>query len=181
MARPSCLHVCPTRTRENAHVSPPLRLVWPAVPGGAGALSFSLLARSEPRFQAAPVQTQPALPVKPISRQQPQYLPLPAEALLRRAPRLGTISLLKVPDRSAQLGQNPAFARLQAGGRFGTWPALSLPPARLISDSPILPTRSGCKRVAFLSAISPHIFGPGKMSIPPHCPNRGQSCPRRWT
>lgn len=119
MARPPRLQVCPTSTRENAHVSPPLRLVWPAVPGGAGALSFSLLACSEPRFQVAPVQTQPAFPVKPISRQQPQYLPLPAEAQLRRDPRLGTITPLKAPDRSAQLEQNPAFARLQAGGRFG--------------------------------------------------------------
>ena len=45
--------------------------------------------------------------------------PLPAEAEIRRDPRLGTITFLKAPNLSERLEHDPDFAQLQASRQFG--------------------------------------------------------------
>lgn len=70
------------------------------------------------------VQAQPkrplTIPVKPSSSQQSATVqPLPAEAEIRRDPRLGTITFLKAPNLSKRLGHDLDFAQLQASRQFG--------------------------------------------------------------
>ncbi len=45
--------------------------------------------------------------------------PLPAQAEIRRDPRLGTITFLKAPNLSERLEHDPDFAQLQASQQFG--------------------------------------------------------------
>lgn len=70
------------------------------------------------------VQAQPkrplTIPVKPSSPQQSATVqPLPAQAEIRRDPRLGTITFLKAPNLSERLEHDPDFAQLQASRQFG--------------------------------------------------------------